>query len=406
MQPHQKDSSMTQSMEKNMDCGLRIADLDSIQNPKSKIQNRPAFTVVELLVVIGIIVLLLSILIPAVSKIREKAWAASTQSFLNRLSQAIEAYNSDFRAYPGPLKNDEIYNANFTTINPFGSNVAIDTTASPQYATTDPNFWTHITMSENLVLGLLGGLRVTQPPAAVQLLYDPRLVGNGPNSLNTTGPIKHTNAYFDGLTNLSWRTEAGAKTGQFKDDSGVAANDTLIPCFVDSYPSAMPILYLRARKGAHASALPLDEGNNTIVTYTDDNSKPRPTMSQYDLHQIIGYTGSSIGGGKKPELPTGWGTVPVHGLSATTTDKVNLIATIQNPPPSGLTYKYPFDAYPYFRNASLSSPSESDATNYPNFSYPRNDVPQMKDGFILISAGSDRIYGTRDDITSFGSVGK
>ena len=32
-------------------------------------------------------------------------------------------------------------------------------------------------------------------------------------------------------------------------------------------------------------------------------------------------------------------------------------------------------------------------------------TPRSKDSFILISPGSDRIYGTADDIVSFGPVG-
>jgi len=49
-------------------------------------------------------------------------------------------------------------------------------------------------------------------------------------------------------------------------------------------------------------------------------------------------------------------------------------------------YQYPYDAYPYFQ--SPESPNTA-----------RN-----KDGFILISAGKDRVYGTNDDITNFGPV--
>jgi hypothetical protein len=31
-------------------------------------------------------------------------------------------------------------------------------------------------------------------------------------------------------------------------------------------------------------------------------------------------------------------------------------------------------------------------------------TPRQKDGYILVAAGSDRMYGTNDDIVSFGSV--
>jgi hypothetical protein len=35
---------------------------------------------------------------------------------------------------------------------------------------------------------------------------------------------------------------------------------------------------------------------------------------------------------------------------------------------------------------------------------PGNQVAREKDKYILISAGPDRVYGTDDDITNFGSV--
>ena len=52
-------------------------------------------------------------------------------------------------------------------------------------------------------------------------------------------------------------------------------------------------------------------------------------------------------------------------------------------------YQYPYDAYAYFKNPA--SPE-------------LEPQPRQKDGYILIGAGSDRVYGTADDITSFGAV--
>ena len=49
-------------------------------------------------------------------------------------------------------------------------------------------------------------------------------------------------------------------------------------------------------------------------------------------------------------------------------------------------YQYPYDAFAYFTNPAVAN------------------SPRSKDGYILISAGPDRIYGTNDDICSFGAV--
>jgi prepilin-type processing-associated H-X9-DG protein len=59
----------------------------------------PAFTLVELLVVIGIIALLISILIPALGKAREQANAAKCTSNLRQMSMAAMLFAQEHRGY-------------------------------------------------------------------------------------------------------------------------------------------------------------------------------------------------------------------------------------------------------------------------------------------------------------------
>jgi len=64
--------------------------------------SRRGFTLVELLVVIGIIVLLISILLPMVNRAYRQAIRTSMQTDLQVISQALEAYKNDFGVYPRP----------------------------------------------------------------------------------------------------------------------------------------------------------------------------------------------------------------------------------------------------------------------------------------------------------------
>ena len=256
---------------------------------------RRAFTMMELLVVIGIIAVLLGILFPVVSKLRKSAYGASTGQTINTLTAAINAYQAVFQAYPGP----------FDFSRPAGTRYTIGT--SPAF--TSGGTPIQPTSSESLVLGLSGGVNVVigTGGSITTFEYVSSKVGNGPVSLNGQRPRQYQ-VFVD----------AGSK---LTDPSDVAdtATDTIVPEFVDSFPEPKPILYVRANRGASGTA------------------------AQYDA-SLFGY-----------------------GLTFPTAE---------------------FTAAQYYGDPSFN-----------------NLEPRQKDQFILISAGADGKYGTKDDITNFGSPG-
>ena len=68
--------------------------------PRFRRQPRRAFTLIELLVVIAIIAILASLLLPALSRSREKGKAAACQSNLRQLTLAATMFEEDNQVYP------------------------------------------------------------------------------------------------------------------------------------------------------------------------------------------------------------------------------------------------------------------------------------------------------------------
>jgi prepilin-type N-terminal cleavage/methylation domain-containing protein len=346
-----------------------------ISNRKSSIANRKSgFTLVELMVVILIIGILVSILIPVVSSVRRKGYAAATLAQINALRGAMEAYQGTYNAYPGPIPDHFMYQLIPPTPPQMPANIS-GAQGSGQ-----------MTQTENAVLGLMGGLQDVNGTITFNIAD----VGNGPRSLAMGNPGQHS-PFYTNTKELS--------SGFFSDKVGNAPScfDSSVPEFVDRFNEPMPILFLRARRGAPG-----------IMSDMKNYSAINPAqLFQYDVRQYYSYICDPAGGtpsagivigGRKQEYRVGnqlkgafWdlsSSSPEGGIGdpAQGGSGDPLINA-----KDGVNY-----ALAYFRDPSLNSP----AANFKN----SNGTPRSKDSFIIISAGPDRLFGTADDLCTFGSV--
>jgi prepilin-type N-terminal cleavage/methylation domain-containing protein len=345
----------------------------SIFDPRSS--NPTGFTLVELLVVILIIGILVGILIPVVSSVRKKAQAAATLAQINAIRGAIEAYQGTYNAYPGPIADHIMYQVIPPTPPYMPANIA------------GANGSGQLTQSENLILALFGGLR----DVGGIITFFPQDVGTGPRNLGPGNPGQHS-AFYTNSKELS--------PGFFSDKVDNAGRpipscfDTNVPEFVDRFNEPMPLLYLRARRGA--KGVMSDMKNYNAINPSD--------LYQYDVRQYYGYicdpsggnpTSGIVVGGRKQQSASGGG---LWQLTSGSDPR----AGIGDPAMGGsgdplINRKDGVNsAIAYFRDPALNTP----ANNVTN----ETGTPRSKDSFILISAGPDRLFGTADDLCTFGSV--
>jgi prepilin-type N-terminal cleavage/methylation domain-containing protein len=414
---------------------------------------RRGFTLLELLITIFIIGILIASTLTIVTKVKRAVYQAETQAQLSALSNAIQQYYNDYKAYPGPLANIQLC-ANYESGAP---NAPYSSSATPTSlsavnipATVFPNqnynpgsvlFQANaITSSQNLVLGLLGGLEMVQQQGGSYLFeYNAQDIFSdgstpaprGPASLNVTNP-RRQQAYIQvkpgeiSTPSVQYNSGAGASfvdgSQDFNSADGRSPTDAMIPVFLDKYSDPLPILYYRTNIGAPAIVgfrNFSDSTENTKLSTTDSNGNVTLVTAQYDLVQNIPYPSSMIGTVQTKNIKTLGQTnaTSLHGLtgitSAANATAMLLIseATPSNPPADPIDYTANGRSIPtnngsnglaYFKDPTLNSTTYDGTTSAP--SNVHLGVARQKDGYLLISAGPDRLYGTHDDLVFPGTL--
>jgi len=81
----------------------RALKIESTKTTRQPAGGRFAFTLVELMIVIVVILMLVGLLLPALNSARSRAKKVATETYLASLGQASESYKAAFGSYPGYL---------------------------------------------------------------------------------------------------------------------------------------------------------------------------------------------------------------------------------------------------------------------------------------------------------------
>ena len=298
--------------------------------------RKTGFTIIELLTVMSIIVILISLLVPALSMVKRYAKRVKQKNQFHAINVALELFNNEWDGYP--------------------NSDAMDSATPPQ------SYCGAMKLAEAMMgQDLLGFHPDSRFRSDGMMDSTTDLYPNNPTSDNLKarrGPylkLENANAY-----RLRDLYGSGVPTMPFEEDLFVLCDVYKRLNRATGIKTGMPVLYYRANTSGTTHPLNIpDPYKNNNIPYDDPDSIYN--YKDNDELVLLGLPWSSSGLSHPMASPGG-------------------NPTLSGDPPT------PFNFYRWIWNDQIEV----------------IDRPYRSDSYILLSAGFDGEYGTRDDIFNFG----
>lgn len=306
-----------------------------------------AFTLIELLAVIAIIVLLMGILVPAVNKARDQAKNTKTLSSIKAISAGLELFRNDneaeIRGYPPSRAADDPTESGTQLI--FGAQWLVRYMMGKDLRGYVPKR----NVPENMLTNVAAGWEQRDWYADV------------PTALNRHAPLPRLGPYVqpDGLKVVAPASLPNAPVGALGTDDKTMQQPVMLDAF------GAPILYYAATPARGPGIASFEGTTNGLFTMRDNGM----------------FTG--LCQGSSCSFPP-W----VFGDSG---GEHHIKNFGPDDPPKVQTIADDKETFPYY----ILNKSAFEATGR------RSAVPYHADSFLLITAGKDGLYGTADDVTNF-----
>ncbi len=336
----------------------------------AKAPNKKAFTIVELLTVMGVIAILIGLLVPALGLVRDYAKEIQQRAQFHTIEAALEMFNNDFGEYPESYENDfEAFPPSILGSDTHyygGAQKLAEAMVGLDFLGYHPN---SLFRADNYFLSddpYVTGTNMEALPVYhaevpdVEYASGTTLETAAENIQARKGPyidLEYANAYkmYD-IYDIADLTAAGFKTTDSSDRNlaSIVLTDVFTKKRETGQKTGMPILYFRARD-EYIEQDSLADTAGGAATYDDDI---------YNLDDNL-FT-----------LQLGTPEGIVHPLVENST---------------GVTASYSIDTDDLERfDKMIINPKVTAVTR-----------PFRAESYILISAGKDGLFGTPDDIFNF-----